>query len=91
MAHTSEQTAAVESVLEAKRQFEMERARPQRQNAPSHKSANIVGSGASTLVGPRAIYSPEPEYTEEARQARREGICVVSLIVGSTANRATLW
>jgi TonB family protein len=83
MAHTSEQIAAVESVLQATRQFEVERAKLQRQNAASNrKSATIVGNGSSTLIGPRTIYSPQPEYTEEARQARREGICVVSFIVG---------
>ncbi|MBZ5667086.1 MAG: TonB family protein [Acidobacteriia bacterium] len=82
MAHTSEQTAAVESVLQATRQFEAERTKLQRQNTASHnKTASIVGGG-SALIGPRTIYSPEPEYTEEARQARREGTCVVSFIVG---------
>jgi TonB family protein len=83
MAHTSEQTAAVESVLQATRQFEVERAKLQRQNTASNrKSAPIVGNSGSSLVGPRTIYSPQPEYTEEARQARREGVCVVSFIVG---------
>jgi TonB family protein len=37
---------------------------------------------AQGSLGPRTIYAPEPEYTEEARQARREGVCVLSFIVG---------
>jgi TonB family protein len=28
------------------------------------------------------IYTPQPDYTEVAREARREGVCVLSLIVG---------
>lgn len=83
MAHTSEQTAAAESVLQATRQFEAERAKLQRQNAASRRtSAKVVGGSNAALVGPRTIYAPEPEYTEEARQARREGVCIVSFIVG---------
>lgn len=83
MAHTSEQTAAVESVLQGVRQFEAERAKLQRQNAASRRtSVKVVGGNNAALVGPRTIYSPEPEYTEEARQARREGVCIVSFIVG---------
>lgn len=38
-----------------------------------------VGGGVSP---PHAIYSPEPEYSEEASQAKPEGTCVLSLIVG---------
>lgn len=37
-----------------------------------------VGGGVSP---PHAIYSPNPEYSEEARQAKPEGTCVLSLIV----------
>jgi TonB family protein len=38
-----------------------------------------VGGGVSP---PRPIYSPEPEYSEEASKAKFEGTCVLSLIVG---------
>lgn len=83
IAHTPEQIAAVESVLQATRQFAEERAKIHRQNAATNrKNATIIGGGGSGLVGPRTIYAPEPEYTEEARQAHREGICVLSFIVG---------
>jgi TonB family protein len=39
-----------------------------------------VGGGVSA---PRAIFSPEPEYSEEARKAKYQGTCVLSLVVGS--------
>src|SRR5206468_12953044 len=38
-----------------------------------------VGGGVSA---PKAIYNPEPEYAEEARKAKFQGTCVLSLIVG---------
>lgn len=38
-----------------------------------------VGGGVSA---PKAIYSPDPEYSEEARKAKYQGVCVLSLIVG---------
>ncbi len=38
-----------------------------------------VGGGVSP---PRAIYSPEPEFSEEARKAKYQGTCTLSLIVG---------
>jgi TonB family protein len=88
IAHTPEQTAAVENVLLTERRFEAERAKLQRQGLTSidggpggpRTTAPVGGSPRETDA--RAIYTPEPDYTEEARQARREGVCVVSLIVG---------
>src|SRR5438105_9243764 len=38
-----------------------------------------VGGGVSA---PKAIFSPDPEYSEEARKAKYQGVCVVTLIVG---------
>jgi TonB family protein len=38
-----------------------------------------VGNGVSA---PSVLYSPDPEYTEEARQAKYQGICVLWLVVG---------
>jgi periplasmic protein TonB len=38
-----------------------------------------VGGGVSA---PKAIYSPDPEYSEEARKAKFQGTCVLWLIVG---------
>ncbi len=38
-----------------------------------------VGGGVSA---PRAIFSPEPEYSEEARKAKFQGTVVLSVVVG---------
>lgn len=35
------------------------------------------------VTPPRAIYMPDPEYSEEARAARLQGTCVLSLVVGA--------
>ena len=42
----------------------------------------VARESTSGVIDARGIYTPQPDYTEEARQARREGVCVVSLIVG---------
>ena len=39
-----------------------------------------VGGGVSA---PKPIYSPDPEYSEEARKAKFQGTCVLWLVVGS--------
>ncbi len=38
-----------------------------------------VGGGVSA---PRAVYSPDPEYSEEARKAKYQGTCVLWLVIG---------
>jgi periplasmic protein TonB len=38
-----------------------------------------VGGGVSA---PRAVYAPDPEYSEEARKAKFQGTCVLWLVVG---------
>jgi periplasmic protein TonB len=38
-----------------------------------------VGGGVSA---PRAIYAPDPQYSDEARKARMQGVVVLSIIVG---------
>jgi periplasmic protein TonB len=38
-----------------------------------------VGGGVSA---PKAVYSPDPEYSEEARKAKYQGTCVLWLVVG---------
>jgi len=39
-----------------------------------------VGGGVSP---PRAIFQPEPEFSEEARKAKFQGVCTLALIVGA--------
>ncbi len=38
-----------------------------------------VGGGISA---PRALYAPDPDYSEEARKAKYQGVCVLWLVVG---------
>jgi len=38
-----------------------------------------VGGGVSP---PRAVYAPEPEFSEEARKAKYQGTCTLGLVVG---------
>jgi TonB family protein len=38
-----------------------------------------VGGGVSA---PRVLYNPDPEYSEEARKAKYEGVVVLSIVVG---------
>jgi|SRR5579863_530537 len=42
-----------------------------------------VGGGISA---PEAITTPDPEYTEEARNAKTQGVCVLALIVDESGN-----
>ena len=34
------------------------------------------------VSSPRILYKPDPEYTEEARKAKYQGVCVLWLVVG---------
>jgi len=54
---------------------------PNRPQPPGGDGGRLfhVGGGVSP---PRAIYSPQPEYSEEASKAKLEGTCVLGLIVG---------
>ena len=88
LAHTPEQTAAVENVLQSIKKFEAERSKLKNQNLAMRRVETTSGSGPTSPQNsaaekpPRAIYSPDVEYTEEARRAKLEGTCVVSLMVG---------
>jgi periplasmic protein TonB len=42
-----------------------------------------VGAGVSP---PRAIYSPEPEFSEEARKAKYQGLCVLGIVVDANGH-----
>jgi protein TonB len=49
-------------------------------------SGGGFGGGVYRIGGsvspPRVLYQPDPEYTEEARKAKYQGVCVIWLIVG---------
>jgi TonB family protein len=84
IAHTPEQTAEVENVLQTERRFRVEQAKMQSQGltAPKGTQPGKVAGSNSGETDARGIYTPQPDYTEEARQAHREGVCVLSMIVG---------
>jgi periplasmic protein TonB len=42
-----------------------------------------VGGGVSA---PQLIFSPDPEFSDEARRAKYQGVCVVSLVVDAQGN-----
>lgn len=39
--------------------------------------------GQPGIVGPKPIYSPNPEFSEKTRHAKEQGTVTVSLIVGN--------
>ena len=54
----------------------------------SHQGADApqiyhVGGDVSA---PKLIFAPDPEYSEEAKRAKYQGICIVSLIVDAQGN-----
>jgi periplasmic protein TonB len=46
-----------------------------------------IGGGAyrvgGSVLAPRPLATPDPEYTEQAREAKLQGMCVLGLIVGA--------
>lgn len=53
-------------------------------------SGGGIGGGVYTVGGgisaPQAISAPDPDYTEEARRAKKQGTCVLWLIVDSAGH-----
>src|SRR5207244_7117629 len=47
---------------------------------PTRRSSDLVGDGVSA---PRPIFTPEPEFSEEARKAKYQGVVVLNIIVGT--------
>jgi TonB family protein len=46
-------------------------------------TANHIVHVGGDVTAPKAIYSPEPEFSEAARKAGYQGTCLLSLIVGA--------
>src|SRR5437764_6702941 len=80
MSHTPEQTAAVETVQQSLKKYMAERGK-MRSSALTGIATGPGAKGAAsngTVTEARAIYTPQPDYTEQARAAKLEGLCVVS-------------
>jgi bla regulator protein blaR1 len=56
--------------------------------APAHWLApqNQIYHVGGDVSAPMLIFAPDPEYTEKARQAKYQGVCVVALIVDEEGN-----
>jgi TonB family protein len=48
-------------------------------------------SSSREVKYPRAVYSPEPEYSEPARKAKYQGTCILGLIVGADGTPLSVW
>lgn len=83
LATTPEQTALVESTLKSARQYQAARAQQEQQKRQLTSSARKSQSTSGPYTPPRPIHTEEPEFTEKAREARHQGICVVRVIVGT--------
>lgn len=89
MSHTPEQVAAAEKLLATLRTYSAERAKMQAQNKASLANPRLIsnssqsGAAASAGTPARPIYSPNVEYTPEARTTKFDGDCVLSFIVGA--------
>lgn len=88
MSHTPEQIAAVEKVLASLRTYDAEHTKNQARNKAAQAAAPLKSGSAAPGTPPanspaRAIYSPEVEYSSEARATKFEGECVLSLVIGA--------
>lgn len=74
--------------------------RPSEDAVTTQQAAPIVPDGGATdtevyrvsdgATLPTAIYSPDPEYTEDARAKKVQGICVLTLMVGPDGNPSNI-
>ncbi len=81
MTHTPEQTAVVENIQQTLRKFAAARKQAGSKSTIVFSRDTPTHAG-STETPPKAIYSRQVEYTAQARDAKLEGICTVSLVVG---------
>ncbi len=54
----------------------------------NHDGDGFESSGAITgaIVGPQVVYHPEPEFSEEARKAKLQGVVVLEIQVDSSGH-----
>jgi protein TonB len=50
---------------------------------PGNDYGHGGGTGGNALTKPKLIYSPEPEFSEEARKAKFQGIVQMTVLVGA--------
>jgi len=54
--------------------------------APKTINGELVYRAGQGVTPPRLKFSPEPQYSKEAREANYQGTCVLWLIVGADGN-----
>lgn len=91
MSHTPEQVAAAEKMLASLRTYTADRAKIEARNKGS-QAPSVNGSGTTPAANSpaRAIYSPNVEYTPEARTTKFDGECVLSMMVGADGNPSNI-
>lgn len=67
----------------------MEHAKPEFRRADFRlRDEPIYQAGKDDTKFPKAIYTPEPDFSERARRARFQGTVIVNVIVDKTGNVA---
>lgn len=51
--------------------------------APIYLHGELVYRVGGDVIAPRAVYAPDPEYSEEARGAELQGQCLLWMVVGA--------
>jgi len=82
LAHTPEEVATVENILQTSQRYLAERSRLQKKAATVPISPVGTQSKSPGVTMARAVHTVQAEYTEEARNAKRQGTCTLSLVVG---------
>jgi TonB family protein len=63
---------------------------------PTEPTNSVVGEEVlkvdpHSMKVPKAVYAPDPQYSERARRARYSGQCVLGLVVGRDGNPKAVW
>lgn len=54
-------------------------------------AGEFFSGGGRGVTHPKTIYAPEPEYSDPARKARYQGICLLGVIVGADGRPVSVW
>jgi TonB family protein len=54
-------------------------------------AGEFFSSGSSGVAYARGTFTPNPEYSEEARRLKYQGTCILSVIVGADGSPLSVW
>jgi len=82
--HTAEEVQQIMGRLFLKDKPSLQRARPgyRRYSATEEPISHVGGN----ITAPRATYTPEPEFSQEARKAKYGGAAVLTIVVDKNGN-----